>query len=126
MRYSPLVPLRAGAVASTYFGVGDAEIVRLALAASITISVKPVPTGVELALLIVTVVAPEAVTTCVCADNTSHVVEPVDVPTLPEPIPPSVKLFVERELPEIVVVIVTTYFTHYFIAVIVNRGLENC
>jgi len=94
------VPLRAGAVASTYFGVGDAEIVRLALAASITISVKPVPTGVELALVIVTVVAPEAVTTCVCADNTFQVVEPVDVLVLPDAKPPT-----ERELPEIVVVI---------------------
>jgi hypothetical protein len=94
------VPLRAGAVASTYFGVGDAEIVRLALAASITISVNPVPTGVELALVIVTVVAPDAVTTCVCVDDTFQVVEPVDVPALPDATPP-----IESELPEIVVVI---------------------
>jgi len=92
-------------VASTYFGVGDAEIVRLALAASITIKVNPVPTGVELALLIVTVVAPDAVTTCVCVDDTFQAVEPVDVPLLPDPIPLSVKLFVESEVPEIVVVI---------------------
>lgn len=107
-----------------YFGVGDAEIVRLALAASITISVKPVPTGVELALLIVTVVAPDAVTTCVCVDNTFQVVEPVDVPMLPVANPP-----IESELPEIVVVIVYYLFYinyYHLIAVIVSEGLENC
>jgi len=99
------VPLRAGALTTSYFGVGDAEIVRLALVSSITINVNPVPTGVELALVIVTVVAPDAVTICVCVDNTFQVVEPVDVPTLPEPIPVSVKLSVTNAVPDIVVTI---------------------